>query len=93
MVAYYSEEEIQRQLERLRRARGVTDAERELVMARLESRVADEGEFRWVQCPVWRQRLYESSKAYGVDLSILNRIMRYVLEGEQPMRVSSSIRS
>jgi len=82
--AYYSDEEIQRQLGHLQRARGVTDEERKTVMSRLESRLADQGELRWVQCPVWRHRLYESSKAYGVELSTINKMMRYVLEGEQP---------
>lgn len=94
MAKYYSDEEIKQQLSYMQRARGVTEYERIAILAKLESRIADEGPFSWVKCPVWRHRLYLSAAKFAVDADQLNRIMRYVLEGEHPaMQVEVQSRS
>ena len=84
LQAQYSDEDIRRQLGRMGRARRVTEEERRIVTEELDSRIADRGAFRWVECPVWRHRLYQSVSHFGIDADELSTIMKYVLEGEIP---------
>lgn len=66
----------------MERARNISKYERKAILERLNSGERDKGIFGWVKCPVWRHRLYNVLKLESIDPSTLNRIMRYVLEGE-----------
>lgn len=79
----YSPDEIEQQKRYLSHAKGIGELEKKFVLKKLNEGDVDSGTFRWVKCPVWRYRMYQVVERKMVSAETLNRIMRYILEGER----------
>ena len=75
-------QEIEQQKRYMLNARGLTASEKDVVLEKLSNANIDTGIFGWVKCPVWRLRMYKIAERNIVETATLNKVMRYILEGE-----------